>query len=364
MSSGIIVLLIWLYLIFSRGRFWLVRERRIDAPLRTRPRVAIVIPARDEAATIQRCIASCALQNYPGHFQIYLVDDHSTDATAELARAVSSGIEIVQAGVLPAGWTGKLWALHCGLAQARLFQPDYVLLTDADIVHTPEVLTGLVARAEESNLDMTSYMVQLRCQSFAERALIPAFVYFFFQLYPPQWVEDERSTTAGAAGGCILIRSTALERIGGIESIKGELIDDCALAARVKRSGGKIWLGLTSGSASVREYNSFGEIRQMILRTAFTQLNYSVWLLAGTLLGLVITYVMPPLLLLAGDLSGTAAYALMVISYLPMLRFYRRSPLWAAALPLIAIFYTAATIESALRHWRGTGGEWKGRFRT
>lgn len=363
MSSGVIVLLIWLYLVFARGRFWLVRERRPDGPLRTRPRVAVVIPARDEAATIQACIASCASQDYPGEFQIYLVDDHSTDGTAELARKKSGAIHIVQASDLPPGWTGKLWAIHCGLEQARRFQPDYVLLTDADIVHWPETLSGLVARAEESNLDMASYMVQLRCESFAEKALIPAFVYFFFQLYPPRWIEDAHSAAAGAAGGCILIRNSALERIGGVASIKGELIDDCALAARVKQSGGKIWLGITSASASIREYNTFGEIRRMISRTAFTQLNYSAWLLAGTVLGLIVTYILPPMLLLAGNIPGAAACALMAISYVPILRFYRRSPLWAMTLPLIAIFYTVATIDSALRHWRGAGGEWKGRFR-
>ncbi len=364
MASGVIVLLIWLYLVFGRGRFWLVRERRSHRRLQAKPRVAVVIPARDEAATVQACIASCASQDYPGEFRIYLVDDHSTDGTAELASAASGAIQIVPSSPLPPGWTGKLWALHCGLERARAFQPDYVLLTDADIVHSSETLTGLVERAEESNLDMASYMVQLRCQSLAEKALIPAFVYFFFQLYPPQWIADVRAKTAGAAGGCILIRSAALDRIGGVESIKGELIDDCALALRVKRSGGKIWLGVASDSASIREYNTFGEIRRMISRTAFTQLNYSVWLLAGTVLGLAVTYILPPLLLLSRNIPGAVAYALMVISYVPMLRLYRRSPLWAAALPLLALFYTAATIDSAIRHWRGAGGEWKGRFRS
>jgi len=357
------VLLIWLYLIFGRGGFWLVRESRSRESLRTRPRVAIVIPARDEAATIQACIAACAEQDYPGEFQIYLVNDHSTDGTAELAREASPAVHIVHAAPLPGGWTGKLWAVHCGLQQARSFQPDYVLLTDADIIHSRETLTGLVARAERKNLDIASYMVHLRCESFAEKALIPAFVYFFFQLYPPRWIEDPHSSTAGAAGGCILIRNSALQRIGGIASIKGELIDDCALALRVKQSGGNIWLGITSASASIREYNTFAEIRRMISRTAFTQLNYSVWLLAMTVLGLVVTYIVPLLLVAAGDIPATAAFALMATSYVPMLSFYRRSPLWAVALPLIAIFYTAATIDSALRHWRGAGGEWKGRFK-
>ncbi|MEO8126277.1 MAG: glycosyltransferase, partial [Bryobacteraceae bacterium] len=280
--EGNLTLVIWLYLILGRGAFWLLRERKSQFQLRARPRVAIVIPARDEAPTIQSCVTSCASQDYAGEFRVYVVDDHSTDGTSELARAVSPAVHIVQAAELPPGWTGKLSAVQCGLEEAQTFQPDYVLLTDADIVHSPETLTGLVARAEEKTLDIASYMVHLRCESFAEKALIPAFIYFFFQLYPPRWIEDPRSSTAGAAGGCILIRNSALARIGGIASIKGELIDDCALALRVKQTGGKIWLGITSTSVSIRSYNTFAEIRRMISRTAFTQLKYSAWLLAGT----------------------------------------------------------------------------------
>jgi hopene-associated glycosyltransferase HpnB len=362
MNSGGIVLLIWLYLVLARGRFWQLGQQKPAGPLQTNPRVAIVIPARDEAESIQACIASCAAQQYPGEFQIYLVDDHSADGTADLARKQSDRIAVIQAAPLPPGWTGKLWAVHCGLEQARTFQPDYVLLTDADIIHSPATLSGLVARAEENNLDLASYMVKLRCQSFAEKALIPAFVYFFFQLYPPRWIEDPRSSTAGAAGGCILIRNSALERIGGVASIKSALIDDCALAARVKGSGGKIWLGVTQESHSIRSYNTFREIRRMISRTAFSQLNYSAWLLAGTILGLIATYIAPPLLLITGNKLAGAACVLMMLSYMPMLRFYGRPRLWSVCLPLIAMFYTAATIDSALRHWKGAGGEWKGRF--
>ena len=335
----------------------MVRERKPGPQSGTTPRVAIVIPARDEAPTIRACISSCASQNYAGEFRIFLVDDHSTDGTADLARAQRGPITIVPATPLPDGWTGKLWAVQCGLEPARAFHPEFILLTDADIVHSPKMLSGLVNRAEEDMLDLASYMVKLRCESFAEKALIPAFVYFFFQLYPPRWIADLPNSTAGAAGGCILIRTSALERIGGIASIRNELIDDCALAKRVKQSGGRIWLGITSESNSIREYNTVREIRRMISRTAFTQLNYSAWLLAGTVLGLLFTYILPLLT------ESVAAYLLMTLSYLPLLRFYKRSPLWALTLPLVAVFYAAATIDSALRHWRGAGGEWKGRFR-
>jgi hopene-associated glycosyltransferase HpnB len=276
-------------------------------------------------------------------------------------------LTVIAAKPLPAGWTGKLWALECGLEQARGFEPEYVLFTDADIVHAEDTLSTLVALAQSGGYDLVSFMVKLRCRSFAERALIPAFVYFFFKLYPPRWIEDTRTSVGGAAGGCILMRASALDRFGGVGSIRGELIDDCALARRVKSTGGTICLSLTASSASIRDYKTFGEIRRMISRTAFTQLNYSALLLVGTVIGMVITYVMPPLLLFTGDgavrMIAGAAYVVMMGSYLPMLRFYGRSPLWALCLPVIAVFYSAASVDSALRHWSGAGGEWKGRFR-
>jgi hopene-associated glycosyltransferase HpnB len=371
---GFLTLLIWLYLFFARGQFWRIREETSVAfESESRPRVAIVIPARDEAETIQTCVASCAAQDYAGVFHIFLVDDHSSDGTGELARAVlrqsdrEHMITVVDAKPLPSGWTGKLWAVHCGLEQARYFEPDFVLFTDADIVHSSQTLSDLVARAGSEGYDLVSYMVKLRCSSFAEKALIPAFVYFFFKLYPPRWIEDVRSTTAGAAGGCILIRRSILDRIGGIGSIRGELIDDCALARAVKRTSGKIWLGVTSSSQSIREYNTFREIRRMVSRTAFTQLHYSGLLLAGTVIAMILTYILPPALLLFGGstvarMLGGGAYALMMLSYLPMLRFYGRSPLWALSLPLVAVVYSWASIDSAVRYWRGAGGEWKGRF--
>jgi hopene-associated glycosyltransferase HpnB len=302
---AVLTLLIWLYLLIARGGFWRIAVRKPRAAATANhSRIAIVIPARDEAATVAACIGSCAAQTFRGAFHIFLVDDHSTDRTVELTRgAVPDGclLTVVPAKPLPAGWTGKLWALECGLEQARSFEPEYVLLTDADIVHSPDTLATLVDLAQTGQYDLASFMVKLRCSSFAERVLIPAFVYFFFKLYPPQWIEDTRTATAGAAGGCILIRTSALDRIGGVASICGELIDDCALAQRVKRTGGKIWLGLTASSASIREYNTFGEIRRMISRTAFTQLNYSALMLVGTVIAMVITYVMPPLLLFTGN---------------------------------------------------------------
>jgi hopene-associated glycosyltransferase HpnB len=263
---------------------------------------------------------------------------------------------------LPPGWTGKLWAISEGLQSAAPFHADFYLLTDADIVHAPDNLAGLVARAEASGLDLVSYMVKLRCRTFAERALIPAFVFFFFMLYPPAWIARRDRKTAGAAGGCILIRSSALERIDGVTSIRGELIDDCALAREVKRTGGGVWLGVTSATCSIRDYQTFGDAGHMIARTAFTQLRYSTLLLAGTVIGLAITYLAPPALLMTHSAAlGLGAWLLMSIAFLPTIRFYGLNPLWALGLPAIASFYLGATLYSAIRHWRGERVPWKGR---
>jgi len=258
-----------------------------------------------------------------------------------------------------------MWAVAQGVAAAAATHPDYLVLTDADVVHAPDSVSQLIAKAEEGPFDLVSLMVLLRTESLAEKALIPAFVFFFLMLYPPASIENPNSRTAGAAGGCMLIRREMLERIGGIETIRGELIDDCALARAVKRCGGKVWLGLTHDTRSIREYGGFTGIWEMISRTAFTQLNYSPILLCGTLAGLTITYLAPPLLALtfqpvAASL-GIAAWLLMSIAYAPILRFYRRPLFWAPALPLIALFYAAATIDSAVRYWTGRGGTWKGR---
>jgi hopene-associated glycosyltransferase HpnB len=246
-----------------------------------------------------------------------------------------------------------------------LLAPDFLLLTDADIEHAPENVATLVNVAEGGGYDLASLMVKLHCCTGAEKLLIPAFVFFFFMLYPPEWVRDPRRQTAGAAGGCMLIRPAALERIGGIAAIRPEIIDDCALARAVKRSGGKIWMGAAAEAHSLRPYKSFGEIERMIARTAFNQLKHSFWLLLGTVLGMLLLYVLPIALLASGSarpaLVGAVAFALMTAAYLPMVRFYRLNPLWAVSLPLSAVFYTAATIQSAVNYWRGGGGEWKGR---
>ena len=359
---------IWLYLLFARGGFWHLRESPFECKLVSpAPRIVAVIPARNEAAVVGKSVASLAGQWYPGEFHIVLVDDDSTDGTADAARAAAPGdlLTVIRAAPLPEGWTGKLWAVSEGVREAARFEPDYLLLTDADIVHPPENLAALASRAAAGNYDLVSYMATLRCRTLAERALVPAFVFFFFLLYPPAWIADPRRKTAGAAGGCMLIHRAALDRIGGIAAIAGELIDDCALARAVKRSGGRVWLGLSAATQSIRDYNTFGEIGSMISRTAFTQLRYSVFLLAQTLLGLALTYLVPPILTFAATgparaIAG-ATWLLMSASYVPALRYYRRSSLWAPFLPAIAVFYMGATLHSAISHWRGAGGKWKGR---
>jgi hopene-associated glycosyltransferase HpnB len=251
------------------------------------------------------------------------------------------------------------------LKHAQSLAPDYLLLTDADIVHAPDNIAQLVARAEAGELDLVSLMVKLRCRSLAETLLIPAFVFFFFMLYPPTWAARRDRKTAAAAGGCILIRPRALDRIGGIASIRAAIIDDCALARAVKRSGGRIWLGVTEETRSIREYATFAEIRGMISRTAFAQLDHSVLLLLGTILGMAVIYLAPPLLLFTRNplaaMFGLVAWILMTIAYAPALRFYGRSIAWAPLLPLIALFYMSATVESALSYWTGRGGVWKDR---
>jgi len=369
-----VALAAWIYLVVFHGRFWLVAPASSPAVARTSSsaqRVAVVIPARNEADVIAAAITSLLRQDFPGPLHIFLVDDASSDGTADVARRAaadlgrSGSLTVIPGATLPSGWTGKMWAVAQGVARARDFQPDFLLLTDADVAHAPDALSGLIALAESGPHDLVSYMVRLHCATAAEKLLIPAFVYFFFLLYPPRRVGDRRSRVAGAAGGCMLVRPEALERAGGIERIRAEIIDDCALAAAIKRSGGSLWLGLAPASASFRPHGSFGAIERMIARTAFNQLRHSALLLLGCVLGLLLTFVAPVALLFSGHTLpialGASAWALMTISYLPMVRFYRGNPLWALALPLAAIFYLVATVHSALNYWSGRGGQWKGR---
>jgi hopene-associated glycosyltransferase HpnB len=353
-------LLIWLYLFFAHGKFWQSAPELAPATPPEFPDVDIVVPARDEAATIGRVLGSLIAQDYAGDFRVILVDDNSTDGTAALAGAAAR-LTVISLDSKPAGWSGKLWALNQGVAASRA---PVLLFTDADIVHDPRHLSSLVAKLLQSRLDLVSEMVRLECSSFAERALVPAFVYFFQMLYPFNKVNDPRYAVAAAAGGTVLIRREALERIGGIESIKNSLIDDVALAKAVKTSG-PIFLGHSGLAASIRPYPKFADIWLMIARTAFTQLGYSAALLTLTLLGLCMVWCVPAAAILLGSgwqrACGVAAFGLSALSYLPTLARYRRSPLWALALPLIALFYMAATVGSAVNHWRGRGARWKSR---
>jgi len=364
--AGVAALAAWLYLLVGRGGFWRMESGAGDhnrSLTVAAPRVAVVIPARNEEAVVGRAVGSLAAQRYPGPFHIVLVDDASEDGTAEAASSAAPAevLTVLPGAPLPEGWTGKLWAAAQGVEEAGRFSPEYLLLTDADIVHAPDVVARLVARAEEGAYDLVSWMVALRCVSLAERALIPAFVFFFLLLYPPAWIRNPRFRTAGAAGGCMLIRRRMLERIGGMARIRGELIDDCALARAVKDAGGRVWLGLSAESRSIREYGSFGEIGRMISRTAFTQLRHSPVLLVATLAGLALTFFAPPVAAVHRSLPGIAAWALMAAMYAPALRLYGRSLLWAPLLPVAAAFYAGATIHSAWAWRRGAGGMWKGR---
>ncbi len=370
--AGLLCVMIWLGLLLSRGRFWMVQRLGAEvAPLAETGLIAIVIPARNEADVIGSAMGSLLRQSCAGSMHIFLVDDSSSDRTAAAAReaavrsARADALTVINGQPLPPGWSGKLWAMQQGIEQALRLQPKFLLLTDADIQHSPENVATLVAIAESGDYDLASFMVKLHCRSLAEKVLIPAFVFFFFLLYPPEWIRDPRRKTAGAAGGCMLIRPAALARAGGIAAIRHEIIDDCALAAAVKHSGGKIWLGVTQETRSLRAYGSVSEIERMIARTAFNQLRHSTWRLAAALAGLLLTYVLPVGLLFSGAPAlvalGAAAYLLMMIAYLPMVRFYEINSLWVLTLPFSAAFYLWATFHSARKYWSGRGGEWKGR---
>jgi glycosyltransferase involved in cell wall biosynthesis len=417
-------LAIWLYLFAGRGQFWRLRPFDDDVAPHTAPQtwpsVVAIVPARNEAEYITHAIASLLQQDYPGEFRVILVDDHSDDDTAQLAaRAaqrcnVADRLSILSASPLPAGWTGKLWALREGTTLAlseggitvgalaaedvpfsptsriqpllsreergtcfsnspsdqprsatAIATPAYLWFTDADITHAPDTLHRLVSRAERHRLDLTSLMVLLQAKTLPERAALPAFLFFFLKLYPPRWIADHQARTAGAAGGCILLRREALARIGSFAAIRSEVIDDCALARAVKRAGGRIWMGLTRASVSLRSYRSFAGPRDMIARTAFTQLHYSAAYLSGAIFGLLVTYLVPIAVLFARNHAARgvalSAWLLMSLLFRPTIRFYRLSPLWAPLLPLTAACYTYATLLSATRYYLRRGAQWKGR---
>ncbi|MDY7012534.1 MAG: glycosyltransferase [Cyanobacteriota bacterium] len=404
--STVISLIIWTVLVFFWGQFWRCNQY-LDANSSQLPdkegrergkelSVCAVIPARNEAEVLPQTLRSLLQQTYP--ITAILVDDGSSDGTATVAQEVAEALGVEVASVenssqnisrvlekersrlyilssqpLPAGWTGKLWALEQGTRYASTLNPppDYLLLTDADIDRVPGNLQSLVTKAQEEALNLVSLMVLLRCQSFWEKLLVPAFIFFFQKLYPFPWVNNPHKSTAAAAGGCILIERDALERIGGIERIKNALIDDCALAKAVKSSHpqSKIWLGLTRSAYSLRPYDSLSTIWDMVARTAFTQLNYSPGLLLGTLLGMILVYLVPPVGAIWGSwlgnwsvaIAGFSAWFLMSFAYFPTVRLYRGSPFWTLALPMIALLYLLMTLDSAVRHWQGRGGSWKGR---
>jgi hopene-associated glycosyltransferase HpnB len=349
------------------------------------PSVCAVIPARNEADVLPISLKSLLTQDYPGEFTIILVDDQSNDGTGEVAQKIAQTAEqsnrliVISGEPLIPGWSGKLWAMEQGFCQAKKqnLDPDYFLFTDADIEHHSTNLKELITKSEQENLALTSLMVKLRCDSFWEQFLIPAFVFFFQKLYPFPWVNNPKNKMAAAAGGCIVIRRDILEKIGGIEIVRQALIDDCSLAAAVKANLQKnsatteqgIWLGLSEKTLSLRPYDSLDTIWNMVARTAYTQLYYSPFLLIGTLLGMVLVYLVAPLSIILGLIMsnililglGLMTLLLMTISYVPTLNLYALSPLWGLTLPMIGLLYSLMTLDSAIRHWQGKGGAWKGR---
>jgi hopene-associated glycosyltransferase HpnB len=424
----------WVYLLAGHGGFWRTDVRLPGRPGEPGPRpwpsVVAVVPARDEAAILPETLPTLLAQDYPGPFSVVLVDDASTDGTAAVAAAVSSGavsirrgaagsvhpgaagsvrpgpagslwaaaatsapaaaagsvpagasLRVVSGSPPPAGWAGKVWAMAQGVAAAG--ECGYLLFTDADIALEPGVVAGLVRAAAADDRALVSQMALLRCETGWERWIVPAFVYFFAQLYPFRRVGRPRARTAAAAGGCMLVGREVLAAAGGLERIAGARIDDVALARLLKRgpARARCWLGFTTAVHSRRPYPGLGGLWDMVARSAYTQLRYSPALLAGTVAGLCWLYLLPPVAGLGGLAAaaagghpagpavwwwwcagaGLAGWALMTLSYLPVLRLYRLSPLRAPCLPVIALLYTAMTVDSARRHRLGRGGEWKGR---
>lgn len=369
----------WLFLLIFWGNFWRC-DRYLDddyPKLKAYPTVWVIVPARDEGEVIEQSLKSLLTQNYLGNFFVVLVDDNSCDRTAEIAQETADQLDkaeqlkIIHGQPLIPSWKGKLWAMNQGIdyASQQTLYPDYFLFTDADIHHHPENLCQLVTKAETENLDLVSLMVLLRCKSFWEKLLIPAFVFFFQKLYPFPWVNNPQKSVAAAAGGCILISSKSLRAAGGIASIKDALIDDCSLAKAIKSQAKNIWIGLTRETTSLRPYDDLKTIWDTIARTAFTQLNYSWLLLIGTLVAMVVVYIIAPGGLIVGVqrhdwlLIETAIFTwlLMTIAYVPTIKLYNLSITWAFSLPAIAFLYTLMTIDSAVKYYQGKGGAWKGR---
>ncbi|WP_421992389.1 glycosyltransferase [Roseococcus sp.] len=366
---GLAACLAWAVLLFGRGFFWLARDDDSDAEGLPEPAiwpaVCAIVPARDEAETIAATVRGLVMQDYPGPLRIVVVDDRSSDGTGELARAAGDGrLTVVTGTGKVAGWSGKLYALQQGLRAVEAEAHEFLLFTDADIAHAPDSLRRLVARATSDDRDLVSLMARLRCDSAAERWLIPAFVFFFQMLYPFRWSNDPRASTAAAAGGCVLLRRTAFEARGGLLPIKGRIIDDCSLAALVKQGGSRIWIGLTDRVRSLRAYDDLGTIRAMVVRTAYAQLLYNPLILLGMVAALSLVYLAPPLLAVFGQGwargLGLLAWGAMALAYAPMLRRFGLSPWRGLALPAIATTYLAFTLASARAEWAGKGGLWKG----
>jgi hopene-associated glycosyltransferase HpnB len=375
---AIFSLSLWLFLLLFWGNFWRA-DCLLDKSqgLNDYPTVCAVVPARNEAEVIAASLTSLLNQDYAGQFSVVLVDDNSGDHTTEIALQTaaqlgkSDRLTVIAGQPLASGWKGKLWAMHQGIESVSIpaNTPDYWLFTDADIQHDLHNLTQLVTKAETEDLDLVSLMVLLRCQSFWEKLLIPAFVFFFQKLYPFAWVNDPKQSMAAAAGGCGLISNEALTKIGGIASIKDALIDDCSLAQAVKSAGKNIYLGLSETTISLRGYDHLKVIWDTIARTAYTQLNYSPLLLAGTVIGMAMIYFIAPIGMVWGLVTSnwlvfsicTVTWLLMIWAYLPTIKLYNISPAWAGLLPAIAFLYTLMTIDSAVKYYQGLGGAWKGR---
>jgi hopene-associated glycosyltransferase HpnB len=378
LAISLLAVAAWIYLFAGHGGFWRTDQRLPPAGSSDPaawPAVVAIVPARDEAVMLPQTLPTLLNQRYEGTLAVLLVDDESSDGTGEiaarLARESRHRLHVLAGEPTPAGWAGKVWAMAQGLRAAG--DADYVLFTDADIAYAPGAVSALVRSALADHRVLVSQMALLRTDTLAERLLIPAFVYFFAQLYPFRLVNRRGGRTAAAAGGCMLVRRSALEAAGGLEPIRGARIDDVALGGLLKRAGGDCWLGFSTDVVSRRRYDGGGEIWDMVARSAYTQLRYSPVLLAGTVLGMIWLYLLPVgataagLAVLAGGgpawlaAAGLAAWAIMAVSYLPVLLLSRLSPAWALCLPAIGLLYTAMTVSSALRHRAGRGGEWKGR---